>query len=240
MIPDWLNRSLILLGEENLIKLQKAHVLVVGLGGVGAYAAEMICRAGISPLTLVDGDRIEASNRNRQLIALSSNQNIYKTQCLKERFLDINPDATINIVSEFIRDDRIDEILDSANYDYLIDAIDTLSPKVHLIIGALERNIPLVSAMGAGGKLNPLSIEISDISKTYQCPLAAAVRKKLKQKGINKGFKAVFSTEKISKNAFIADSTNENKASIVGSISYLPAIFGCHCAAVCINDLLKT
>lgn len=239
MIPDWLNRSLILLGEENLIKLQKAHVLVVGLGGVGAYAAELICRAGISTLTLVDGDRIEVSNRNRQLIALSSNENQYKALCLKERFLDINPEAIINSVTEFIRDDRIDEILDSAHFDYLIDAIDTLSPKVHLIIGALQRRIPLVSAMGAGGKLDSMSVEVSDISKTYQCPLAAAVRKQLKKQGITKGFKTVFSREKSTKEAFISDSAKENKASTVGTISYLPAIFGCHCSAVCINDLLN-
>lgn len=238
MIPDWQNRSLLLLGEEKILRLQNAHVLVVGLGGVGAYAAEMLYRAGVSNLTLVDGDKVEASNRNRQLLALISNEGQYKTICIKQRLLDINPEGNINIVSEFICDERIDAVLDQATYDYVIDAIDTILPKVQLISGVLQRNIPLVSAMGAGGKLDPLKIQLADISKTHQCLLAAAVRKRLHQKGIYEGFKAVFSIEKKNTDAYTIDSAYADKKSAVGTISYLPAIFGCWCASVCINDLL--
>lgn len=238
MIPDWQNRSLLFLGEEKLLRLQNAHVLVVGLGGVGAYAAEMIYRAGVSNLTLVDGDKVEASNRNRQLLALISNEGQYKTTCIKQRLLDINPDGNIHIVSEFISDERIDAVLDQATYDYVIDAIDTILPKVRLISGVLKRNIPLVSAMGAGGKLDPAKIQVSDISKTHQCLLAAAVRKRLRKEGINKGFKAVFSMEEKKSDTSMIDSDYEIKQSTVGTISYLPAIFGCWCASVCINDLV--
>lgn len=239
MIPDWQNRSLLLLGEEKLLRLQDAHVLVVGLGGVGAYAAEMLYRAGVSNLTLVDGDKVEASNRNRQLLGLISNEGQYKTTCIKQRLLDINPDGNINVVSEFICDERIDAILDQATCDYVIDAIDTISSKVQLILGTMQRNIPLVSAMGAGGKIDPSQIHVADISKTHQCLLAAAVRKRLRHKGIDKGFKAVFSTEKKNIDAYTIDSTCENKQNAVGTISYLPAIFGCWCASVCINDLIS-
>lgn len=239
MIPEWQSRTLLLLGEEKLFHLQKAHVLVVGLGGVGAYAVEMLCRAGVYNLSLVDGDIVESSNRNRQLPALVSQEGMYKTVAIRNRCLDINPEANIRIYTEFIKDNRIGEILDMKKYDYVIDAIDTLSPKVHLIFETLQRHIPLVSAMGAGGKQDPSCIEVADISKTRECPLAASVRKRLRQKNVYSGFKAVFSTERSNPNACVDGSSYECKQSTIGTISFLPAMFGCWCASVCINDLLS-
>ncbi len=239
MIPDWQSRTLLLLGEEKLLRLRHAHVLVVGLGGVGAFAVEMLCRAGIYNLTLIDGDIIESSNRNRQLPALISQEGLNKTLAVKNRCLEINPDAKIHIITEFIKDNRIGEILDTAAYDYVVDAIDTLSPKIQLIIETIQRRIPLVSAMGAGGKLDPSCIQVADISKTYQCPLAASVRKRLRRKGVDKGFKAVFSSETQNMDACMEGSSFECKQSTVGTISFMPAMFGCWCASVCINDLLS-
>ncbi|NLJ82077.1 MAG: tRNA threonylcarbamoyladenosine dehydratase [Bacteroidales bacterium] len=240
MLPDWLSRTALLLDKNQINQLHKAHVLVVGLGGVGAYAVEMLCRAGIYNLTLVDGDRIETSNRNRQLPALLSQEGRYKTEVLKERCLDINPEANIQIITEFLKDNRIEEVFDLATYDYVVDAIDSLSPKVHLIIESIKRNIPIISAMGAGGKLHPSYIQVADISKTYQCPLAAAVRKRLRKKGVFKGIKTVFSTEPPNNKEIETSYKNiENHQNTQGTISFLPAIFGCWCASVCINDLIK-
>lgn len=234
---DWQSRTLLLLGEEKLKRLQQASVLIVGLGGVGAYAAEMLCRAGINKLTLVDGDVIEKSNRNRQLLALHSTQGEYKTALMKKRCLDINPFAEIEIVSEFIKDEQIVKLLDDKDYHYVIDAIDTLSPKTFLIIESIKRNIPIVSSMGSGGKLDPSKIQIADISKTYQCPLAAALRKRLRKNGINSGVKTVFSIEKNNVHTIRSEADKISPQNIVGTISYMPAIFGCWCASVCINDL---
>ncbi len=238
MTPEWLNRTLLLIGEKQLTHLQQVRILIVGLGGVGAYAAEMLIRAGVSHMTLVDGDIIESSNRNRQLHALIKNEGKLKTTVLKERFLEINPEADIQIISKFIEEQQIIEIFNSNNYHYIIDAIDSLSSKIYLITEAIKQNIPLVSAMGAGDKLNPSAIEVSDIAKTHQCPLAAAVRRNLRKKGIHTGFKAVYSTEKINKFSNSTFLSKDNKKNI-GTISYMPAIFGCWCAAVCINDILN-
>lgn len=235
---DWQSRTLLLLGEEKSKRLQHARVLIVGLGGVGAYAAEMLCRAGINRLTLVDGDVIETSNRNRQLLALHSTLGEYKTELMKKRCKDINPLAEIEIVSEFIKDEQIVKLLDDTDYHYVIDAIDTLSPKTFLIIESIKRNIPIVSSMGSGGKLDPTKIQVADISKTYQCSLAAALRKRLRKNGISSGVKTVFSTEKNIVQTIRNDADKISPQNIVGTISYMPAIFGCWCASVCINDLM--
>ncbi len=239
MISGWKDRTHLLLKESKLSVLENSHVLIVGLGGVGAYAAEMLCRAGIGKLTLVDGDVIEQTNRNRQLPALLSTEGELKTEVLKRRFLDINPDIEITTIGEFLSGERIGQVLDMNSYDYVIDAIDTISPKVFLIIEALKRNMPIVSAMGAGGKLDPSKIQISDISKTHQCSLAASVRKRLKKHEIVKGFKCVFSTEIPLENVSVEEVECQFKRTTTGTISYMPAIFGCWCASVCINDLIQ-
>ncbi len=237
MTHAWMQRTHLLLGDEGMARLQGAHVLVVGLGGVGAVAAEMICRAGVGRLTLADGDRVSESNINRQLIALHSTVGQAKATVVADRLRDINPAVELRLVERFIKDEATDELLDAAQYDYVVDAIDTLSPKVNLIKGALDRGIPLVSSMGAGAKTDPTQVEVKDISKTHHCPLAHMLRKRLHKMGIRSGFHAVFSPEPVRDGAMIL-CEETNKKSNVGTISYMPAVFGCACASVVVRGLL--
>ena len=225
-----------LIGAENLEKLHSAHILVAGLGGVGAYAAEMLCRAGVGRLTIIDGDQVQCSNRNRQLLALCSNEGRPKTEVMAERLYDIHPDIQIETINEFIRDERLIEIV-SRPYDYVVDAIDTLSPKLFLLYHGLKNNQRIVSSMGAGGKLDPLQIRVDDLSNTYNCRLAFILRKRLRRFGVTTGIKTVFSIEQVDKK-LVEPCDEQNKKSTVGTISYLPAMFGCVCASVVIRDLI--
>lgn len=237
MAEKWLERTSLLLGDEKLERLRNANVLVVGLGGVGAYAAEMIARAGVGRMTIADADVVSESNINRQLIALHSTVNRQKTEVMAERLRDINPKIELTIVSRFIKDDETDTLLDSDKFDYVVDAIDTLSPKLALIKGALDRQIPLVSSMGAGAKTDPAKMEICDIAKTHHCPLAHMLRKRLHKIGVRKGFTAVFSPEPVREGAMIL-CEEQNKKSNMGTISYIPAVFGIGCASVVIRGLI--
>lgn len=239
-MTKWLARTELLLGKEALEKLQTKHVLVVGLGGVGAYAAEQLCRAGIGEMTIVDADVVDETNINRQLIALTSTIGNPKTELLKERLLQINPNLKLHVIQEYIKDESTEDLLNRSSYDYVLDAIDTLSPKVFLIYKVMQMNYPLISAMGAGGKLDPSKIQVVDLNKTFQCKLAFIVRKRLHHLGIRTGFKAVFSPEVVPDHAIVIDSNpTMNKLSVVGTISYMPAMFGCHMAAEVIKDLIK-
>ncbi len=202
-MTNWLERTELLLGEEKLNMLRNANVLVVGVGGVGAYAAEMIVRAGVGRMTIADADKVSESNINRQLVALHSTIGREKCNILAERLKDINPELQLTVVNRFIKDDETDALLDSDKFDYVVDAIDTLSPKLALIKGALDRNIPLVSSMGAGAKTDPTLMEIKDIAKTHHCPLAHMLRKRLHKIGIKRGFWAVFSPEPVREGAMI-------------------------------------
>ena len=235
-MSDWLSRTELLLGEDGLNKLKASNVLIVGLGGVGAYAAEMICRAGVGKMTIVDGDSIHSSNRNRQLLALKSTEGKAKAILMAERLRNINPELDLTAVSEYIKDDKITEILDPG-FSYVVDAIDTLSPKVFLIFNAVMKKIPVVSSMGSGGKFDPARISISDISETTDCTLARILRKRLHKLGIRDGITAVYSSEVVDKRRVIPVTGEKNKASIVGTISYMPAAFGIACASVVIRDL---
>lgn len=232
-----MERTSLLLGEEKLERLQQAHVLVVGLGGVGAYAAEMLVRAGIGRMTIADADVVSLSNINRQLVALHSTIGRLKADILAERLRDIAPDLQLTVVAKYIHDEETNTLLDAAPYDYVVDAIDTLSPKLALIKGTLDRGYAVVSSMGAGAKTDPTQMEIADIAKTHHCPLAHMLRKRLHKIGIRSGFQAVFSPEPIREGAMIV-CEEENKKSNVGTISYLPALFGIGCASVVIRDLL--
>lgn len=236
-MDNWLERTELLLGSEKLETLRKAHVLVVGLGGVGAYAAEMIARAGVGRMTLADADTVGLTNINRQLIALHSTLGRPKAEVLADRLRDINPEIELTLVNRYIKDEETYTLLDAARYDYVVDCIDTLSPKLALIAATLERKMPLVSSMGAGAKVDPTQLEIKDISKTHHCPLAHMLRKRLHKIGIYKGFRAVFSPEPIREGAMIL-SEEQNKKSQVGTISYIPALFGIGCASVVIRDLI--
>lgn len=238
MISPWMSRTQLLLGDEKLEQLVNSHVLVVGLGGVGGICAEMIARSGVGEMTIVDGDVVEASNRNRQIPALSSTENKRKADVMAERIKDINPDIKLNVHSNYLKEADITVLLESAKFDYVLDCIDTLSPKVSLIKQCLDRKLKLVSSMGAGGKVEPSAVQVADISKSYNCNLAYYVRKRLYEVGIRKGFKVVFSTE-------LADRSNlmlleeSTKRSVIGTISYMPAIFGCTMASVAIRDLIE-
>lgn len=237
MIPPWLERTELLLGKAKLSRLRQAHVLVVGLGGVGAAAAEMICRSGVGRMTIVDADTVAESNINRQLIALRSTIGRSKAEILAHRLQDINPDLRLRTICEYIRDDATDTLLDDGPYDFVVDAIDTLAPKVNLITGCLDRGYPVVSSMGAGAKTDPTRMEICDISRTHHCPLAHMLRKRLHKAGVRSGFQAVFSAEPVREGSMIL-CEETNKKSNVGTISYLPAVFGCGCASVVIRGLI--
>ena len=236
-MDNWLERTELLLGEEKLDRLKRAHVLVVGLGGVGAYAAEMVARAGVGRMTIADADAVSPSNINRQLVALHSTIGRQKADILAERLRDINPAIELEVVNRYIRDEETYRLLDAAPYDYVVDAIDTLSPKLALIAAALERRLPLVSSMGAGAKMDPTKLEIADISKTHHCPLAHMLRKRLHKAGIRSGFKAVFSAEPVREGATIL-CEEQNKKSNTGTISYLPALFGIGCASVVVRGVI--
>lgn len=239
-MKDWQSRTELLIGEEGLEKLSKSHVLQVGLGGVGAYSAEQLCRAGVGEMTIVDADTVSVSNINRQLPALHSTVGKSKVQVMADRLLDINPDLKLHCIEEFIRDERTAEILDAAPFDCVLDAIDSLSPKVYLIFQALQRQIPVVSVMGAGGKMDPTKIQIADISKSYNCHLAKTVRKRLYRMGVRHGFDVVFSSEHVPEEAVIIEKDESiNKLSTVGTISYMPATFGCFAAAAVLRKLVE-
>ncbi len=233
---EWLERTQLLLGEEKLACITRANVLVVGLGGVGAYAAEMLVRAGVGRMTIADADNVAPTNLNRQLVALHSTLGRPKAEVLASRLKDINPSLELTVIAEYIRDEATDALLDRG-FDHVVDAIDTLSPKVNLIKGALDRNIPIVSSMGAGAKTDPAKVEITDIARSHHCPLAHMLRKRLHKTGIRKGFQVVFSPEPVREGSMVLVEET-NKKSNVGTISYMPAVFGCFCASVVVRTLI--
>ena len=234
---DWLSRTELLLGEERLGLLKKAHVLVAGLGGVGAYAAEQLCRAGIGEMTIIDGDCVDVTNKNRQLPALDSNIGKAKAEIMATRFRDINPDIKLHVINDFIKDDRMVDILEMAKYDYVVDAIDTLSPKCHLIAEAMKRHIKIVSSMGAGAKSDITQVRFADIWDTYHCGLSKAVRKRLQKMGIKRKLPVVFSTEQADPKAVLLTEDEMNKKSTCGTVSYMPAVFGCYLAEYVLKRL---
>ena len=225
-------------GVERMPQLHQAHVMVVGLGGVGAYAVEMLCRAGVGEFTLVDGDTVNDSNRNRQLVALTSTVGQLKTDVLAARLRDINPEVKLHLYPEFLRDERTVELLKMAKYDYLVDAIDTLSPKVFMLQQAYLLGIPTVSSMGSGGKLDPTQVKICDIAKSDYCKLARMVRKRLHKLGVRKGITVVYSAEVVPAERVMITEGEQNKKSNVGTVSYMPAIFGCYLASHIIRQLV--
>ena len=235
-MEQWNDRTRLLIGDDGIDKLRESHVLVVGLGGVGAYAAEQLARAGIGRMTIVDGDVVNVTNRNRQLLALSSTQGRPKAEVMAERIRDINPDVELEVINQYMKDDAIIELV-SKPYDYVVDAIDTVAPKVFLLYYAKQNNQRIVSCMGAGGKFHPEKIEIADIAQSNHCRLAFYIRKRLHRLGVFDGIKAVFSPEPVDESA-IVNVSEQNKVSNVGTISYMPAAFGIFCASVVINDLL--
>ena len=239
MQSEWLQRTELLVKEEGIEKLKSANILIVGLGGVGSFAAEFLVRSGIGNLTIVDGDTVDITNINRQLPALNSTIGKNKTDVVAERILDINPKINLKKINEFLEPERMEEILMQEKFDYVLDCIDSLSPKLALIITCKRKKIKLVSAMGAGGKTDPSKVMVRDISKTNNCFLAKQIRKKLKKEQIHKGFRCVFSTEIQDENSLKMTDGSNYKKSFYGTISYMPAIFGLYAAAEVIRFLLK-
>ena len=240
MLPYWMSRTQLMLGDAPMEQLMTKNVLVVGLGGVGAICAEMIVRAGVGKITIVDNDRVDASNINRQIQALHSTVDKSKAKVLSERLLDINPNLQLTAHEMYIKEEITTNLLESAPWDYVVDCIDTLSSKVFLITQCLDMKLPVVSSMGAGGKLDPSQIMVTDISKTYVCNLARYVRKRLQSLGVKKGLKVVFSPEKADQDKIIVTEKAFPKKSIIGTLSYMPAMFGCTVASVVIRDLMAT
>lgn len=235
---SWLSRTSLLVGETTVRKLTQCHVMIIGMGGVGSFAAEFIVRGGVGTMTIIDGDRVDPSNRNRQLPALATNHGESKAIIMSERLRAINPEIQLNVVKEFIQPEMVLEKL-TAKPDYIIDAIDSITPKVTFIKMAYEMNLPLVSSMGAGGKMDPTQLKVADISKAYNCPFAQQVRKNLKKDNIYKGVKVVFSPEKPIKESLMFTDGNNYKKSAYGTISYMPAVFGAVAASVALRDLMK-
>ena len=237
MTQPWQERTLLLMGEEALQKLADSVVAVIGLGGVGAYAAEMLARAGVGRLILLDSDCVAESNKNRQLLALDSNMGRKKTEVMAARLRDINPSLELTLIDDYLTQENVASLLGPHKLDFLVDAIDTLTPKLSLIHYCVNAGIPLVSSMGSGAKYDATKVRITDLSKSYNCPLAYIVRKKLRKMGIEKGFPVVFSEELPDENAIVETQGETNKKSQVGTISYLPAVFGCVCAQAAIRHI---
>lgn len=232
----WMERTQLLVGKKGIEKLMAADVLVVGLGGVGSYAAEAIARAGVGNMTIIDGDFVDPTNRNRQLQALSSTHGLSKALLMEQRIKDINPDINLTTVKEFQTPEMMKVTLEK-KYSYIIDAIDSISPKLHLIQTAYYNGRKIISSMGAGGKMDPTRVKVADISKTDICPLAQYVRKRLKYMGIYKGVNCVFSDELPAKYSIMRTDGTKFKKSAYGTISYLPAVFGFTCASVVIRHI---
>ena len=242
-MESWQERTRMLLGEERMALLARSRVAVIGLGGVGAFAAEMLVRAGVGTLLILDSDCVSLTNKNRQLLALDSTLGRPKAQVLRERLLDINPALKLTLCESYLDETNAADLIRPEEIDFLVDAIDTLGPKLALIRHCVENHIPLVSSMGSGAKYDMTKIRITDLSKSFNCPLAYIVRKKLRKMGITKGFKVVFS-EELPDEAAIVEMTPEEQAEVshkksqVGTLSYLPAAFGCACAQAAIQYLI--
>lgn len=234
---DWQQRTEFLLGEEKMNRIRNSHVLVVGLGGVGAYAAEMICRAGVGRMTIVDADTVQPTNINRQLPAVHSTLGLTKAEVLAARYKDINPDIELAVLPVYLKDENIPDLLDAAKYDFIVDAIDTISPKCYLISEAMKRRIRIVSSMGAGAKSDITQVRFADLWDTYHCGLSKAVRKRLQKMGMKRKLPVVFSTEQADPKAVLLTDDEQNKKSTCGTVSYMPAVFGCYLAEYVIKRL---
>jgi tRNA A37 threonylcarbamoyladenosine dehydratase len=237
----WLERTELLIGKEKIDQLNKAHVLIVGLGGIGSFAGEFIARAGVGTITLIDGDAFDITNKNRQLTALTSTIDKNKAVVLAERIREINPDVKLNIIEEFVVPERVWEILATYQPDYVMDCIDSVTPKLEWLVACIAKKIKIISHMGAGGKLDPSKVKVETLDKTHNCKLAHHIKKRLKRKGITglRRIKAVYSSEiQIKDSLKLTDGTNF-KRSFYGTISYMPGLFGLHGAAEVIKYLTK-
>lgn len=239
-MANWLERAELLVGEEGLQKLKKAHVLIVGLGGVGSYAGEFIARSGVGTMTIIDGDVFDVSNKNRQLTALDSTIGRNKAVVLAERLKDINPELHLNVIQEFVVPERVWELLQELKPDYVMDCIDSVSPKLEWIHACLKTNTKIVSHMGAGGKMDPSQVKVDKLHNTSNCKLAKCIKKRLKRDKVDfRRVKAVYSTEIQDKDALKMTDGKNFKMSFYGTNSYIPGLFGLYGAAEVIQTILR-
>lgn len=234
----WQERAELLFKPEGIEVLKKANVLIVGLGGVGSFAAEFIVRAGVGNLTIVDGDTVDITNVNRQLPALHSTVGQPKVEIVGDRLMDINPELNLTRIQEFLSPERAFEIV-TKDFDYVLDCIDSITPKLNLIVAAKRARVKVISNMGAGGKMVAGKVVVKDISKTDVCPLAKVIRRRLRKMGVNKGVKAVFSLEKPDESSLKMTDGSNYKRSFFGTNSWMPGLFGLHSAETVIRHLLK-
>jgi len=237
-IPHWMQRTNMLLGPDNVRKLITANVIVVGLGGVGGIAAEMVARAGIGRMTIIDNDIVDITNCNRQIVALHSTEGKNKAQVLAQRLREINPKIELTVLETYIADGKAQELLKAQKYDFAMDCIDTLSSKCWYIRSCIEAGVPVASSMGAGGKVDPSLIRSGDLSDVNTCKFGQAVRKRLHKWGIKDGIPVVYSEETIDATKLI-HTPNTLKKTTIGTISYMPAIFGCTLASLVIRRLYE-
>ena len=237
-MEKWLERTALLLSEENIQKLQNAHVLIVGLGGIGSFAGEFIARAGVGTMTIIDGDVFDPTNKNRQLTALDSTIGKNKAVVLGERLLDINPKLNLNIVQEFVLPERVWQLLDEFKPDYVMDCIDSVTPKLEWIKACKRKKVKIICSLGAGGKMDPSKVQVAHLKQTHNCKLGSHIKKRMKRENITfKGVKAVFSSElQIKESLKMTDGSNFKK-SFYGTVSYMPALFGLYGAAEVIRYL---
>lgn len=232
----WLERTELLMGEEALDRMRKLRVMVIGLGGVGSFAAEFLARAGVGNMTIVDGDTVDLSNTNRQLPALHSTVGRRKTEVMAERMRDINPEMNLIVHDEFLTPDTVKTLI-TEDFDYVFDCIDSIQPKQYVIVTCKQKDVRVVSSMGAGGRLDPSKVQVADISETYNCPFAQQVRKGLKRKGVRRGVTVVFSSELVAKETMMMTDGARFKKSFYGTCSYIPALFGLHMASVVVREV---
>ncbi len=235
---DEFTRTRMLLGRTAMDKLKNARVAVFGVGGVGGYAVEALARSGVGSLVLIDNDKVSLSNINRQIIALHSSMGRYKTEVMRERILDINPKAQVEIYTCFFLPENADEF-DFSSYDYVVDAVDTVTAKIEIIMRAKKENKPIISAMGAGNKLDASKFVVTDIYNTQMCPLAKVMRKELRSRGV-KELKVVYSTEQpIKPQLEEGKETQEIRRITPGSIAYVPSTAGLLLAGEIIKDIIS-
>lgn len=228
------SRIELLIGKDNMEKLKNARVAVFGVGGVGGYAVEALARSGIGTLDLIDKDVVSESNINRQIIATTKTIGMAKVEAAKDRVLDINPDATVNVYKTFFMPDTAEQF-DFSKYDYVVDAIDTVTGKLQLVQQAKEANVPIISSMGAGNKMDPTAFEVTDISKTSVCPLAKVMRRELKKRNID-SLKVVYSREQA---MTPMEEVVDGKKIVPGSTAFVPSVVGLIIAGEVIKDLIK-
>ncbi|MGL2966168.1 tRNA threonylcarbamoyladenosine dehydratase [Flavobacterium sp. XGLA_31] len=237
-MAQWQERAELLFKSEGLNNLKNANVLVVGLGGVGSFAAEFLARAGVGTMTIVDGDVVDITNINRQLPALHSTVGLPKAELMAARLMDINPELNLTVLQEFLSPERAYELV-TPEYDYVLDCIDSVTPKLNLIIAAKRKHVKVISNMGAGGKYEASKVRVTDIRHTDYCPLAKVIRKRLKKEGISKGIKVVYSYERPDESSIKTTDGKNYKKSFYGTNSWMPCLFGLHAAETVVKHLLK-